>query len=70
MLLILDVAAEDAWLPLLPPNLQPGYSSSQLTYGLNFATTAAGVFAATFPGVVINLFKRNKNIKINIHMFD
>ncbi|CAA7024658.1 unnamed protein product [Microthlaspi erraticum] len=48
---MVDFIAENAWLPLTPPNLQPGYSNSQLTYGLNFATTAAGVLAATFPGV-------------------
>ena len=57
MLLIYNVAAEHAWLPLLLPNLQPGYSNSQLTYGLNFATTAAGVLAGTFPGVVMRRLK-------------
>ncbi|KAH0891357.1 hypothetical protein HID58_053786 [Brassica napus] len=49
--IMIDFIAEHAWLPLLPPNLQPGYSKSQLTYGLNFATTAVGVLAGTFPGV-------------------
>ncbi|CAN8259395.1 unnamed protein product [Cochlearia groenlandica] len=48
--MMIDFLGEYAWLPLLPPNLQPGYSKNQLTYGVNFATTAAGVFAATFPG--------------------
>ncbi|CAN6810590.1 unnamed protein product [Brassica oleracea] len=30
---------------------------SQLTYGLNFATTAVGVLAGTFPGVVMRRLK-------------
>ena len=33
------------------------YSKSQLTYGLNFATTAVGVLAGTLPGVVMRRLK-------------
>ncbi|KAF2583598.1 hypothetical protein F2Q70_00009979 [Brassica cretica] len=55
--IMIDFIAEHAWLLLLLPSLQPGYSNSQLTYGLNFATTAAGVLVGTFPGVVMRRLK-------------
>jgi hypothetical protein len=61
--IMIDFIAEYAWLPLIPPNLQPGYSNSQLTYGLNFATTAAGVFAGTFPGSSKDLGTQLNNFK-------
>ncbi|KAL0853349.1 hypothetical protein Bca101_058501 [Brassica carinata] len=48
--LITDFIAEKAWLPLIPPNLQPGNSNSQLTYGVNFASAGAGALVETFPG--------------------
>ncbi|KAJ0249892.1 GDSL esterase/lipase 2 [Hirschfeldia incana] len=53
--LITDFIAEKAWLPLIPPNLQPGNSNSQLTYGVNFASAGAGALVETFPGMVIDL---------------
>ena len=46
------LTAEKAWLPLIPPNLQPGNSNSQLTYGVNFASAGAGALVETFPGMV------------------
>lgn len=47
-----NVIAEKAWLPLIPPNLQPGTSNSRFTYGVNFASAGAGALVGTFPGQV------------------
>ncbi|XP_062025603.1 GDSL esterase/lipase 1-like isoform X1 [Rosa rugosa] len=51
--LISDFIAEYAKLPLIPPYLQPG--SKDYTYGINFASSAAGALAETHPGFVIDL---------------
>ncbi|PRQ51706.1 putative SGNH hydrolase-type esterase domain-containing protein [Rosa chinensis] len=51
--LISDFIAEYAKLPLIPPYLQPG--SKDYTYGINFASSAAGALADTHPGFVIDL---------------
>ncbi|CAF2212755.1 GDSL esterase/lipase 3 [Brassica rapa] len=53
--LITDFIAENAWLPLIPPNLQPSNSNNQFTYGANFAFGGAGALVETFPGMVIDL---------------
>ncbi|CAA7018495.1 unnamed protein product [Microthlaspi erraticum] len=53
--LIPDFIAEYAWLPLIPPNLQPSNGNNQFTYGVSFASAGAGALAGTFPGMVINL---------------
>ncbi|KAK9923834.1 hypothetical protein M0R45_032234 [Rubus argutus] len=49
--LIPDIIAEYANLPLIPPYLQPGFND--YTYGVNFASTAAGALAETHPGFVV-----------------
>ncbi|CAN8321891.1 unnamed protein product [Cochlearia groenlandica] len=53
--LIPDFIAEYAWLPLIPPNLQPNNGNNQFTYGVNFASGGAGALVETFPGEVIDL---------------
>ncbi|XP_018451864.1 GDSL esterase/lipase 3 isoform X2 [Raphanus sativus] len=53
--LITDFIAEKAWLPLIPPNLQPSNTNSQFSYGANFAFGGAGALVETFPGMVIDL---------------
>jgi len=47
------VAAEYAWLPLIPPYLQPSNGKNQFTYGVSFASAGAGALVGTFPGMVI-----------------
>ncbi|EOA39263.1 hypothetical protein CARUB_v10012268mg, partial [Capsella rubella] len=61
--LIPDFLAEYAWLPLIPPNLQPSNGNNQFTYGVNFASGGAGALAGTFPGMVINLETQLNNFK-------
>jgi len=46
------MAAEYAWLPLIPPNLQPFNGNSQFAYGVNFASGGAGALVGTFSGLV------------------
>ncbi|CAN8321887.1 unnamed protein product [Cochlearia groenlandica] len=53
--LIPDFIAEYAWLPLIPPNLQPSNGNSQYTHGVNFASAGAGALVDTFRGEVIDL---------------
>ncbi|CAH8392663.1 unnamed protein product [Eruca vesicaria subsp. sativa] len=53
--LITDFIAENAWLPLIPPNLQPSNGNSQFTYGANFAYGGAGALVETNPGMVRDL---------------
>ncbi|KFK34784.1 hypothetical protein AALP_AA5G193300 [Arabis alpina] len=53
--LIPDFIAEKAWLPLIPPNLQPSNDNNQFTYGVSFASAAAGALVETFRGLAINL---------------
>ncbi|CAA0406669.1 unnamed protein product [Arabidopsis thaliana] len=61
--LIPDFIAEYAWLPLIPPNLQPFNGNSQFTYGVNFASGGAGALVGTFSGLVINLRTQLNNFK-------
>ncbi|CAA7018496.1 unnamed protein product [Microthlaspi erraticum] len=61
--LIPDFIAEYAWLPLIPPNLQPSNGYNQLTYGVNFASAGAGALVGTFPGMVIDLRTQLNNFK-------
>ncbi|XP_010501058.1 PREDICTED: GDSL esterase/lipase 3 [Camelina sativa] len=61
--LIPDFLAEYAWLPLIPPNLQPSNGNNQFTYGVNFASGGAGALVGTFPGMVINLETQLNNFK-------
>lgn len=64
--LIPDFIAEKAWLPLIPPNLQPSNSNSQFTYGVSFASAGAGALVESFSGQVIDLgtqLKSFKNVK-------
>ncbi|KAJ4896773.1 GDSL esterase/lipase 3 [Raphanus sativus] len=64
--LIPDFIAEKAWLPLIPPNLQPSNSNSQFTYGVNFASAGAGALVESFSGQVIDLgtqLNSFKNVK-------
>ncbi|KAG2313924.1 hypothetical protein Bca52824_017046 [Brassica carinata] len=51
--LITDFIAENAWLPLIPPNLLPSNSHSQFTYGANFAFGGAGALVETLPGMEV-----------------
>ncbi|XP_010479978.1 PREDICTED: GDSL esterase/lipase 3-like [Camelina sativa] len=53
--LIPDFIAEKAWLPLIPPNLQPSNGNNQFIYGVTFASAGAGALVGTLPGMVINL---------------
>ncbi|CAH8306186.1 unnamed protein product [Eruca vesicaria subsp. sativa] len=61
--LIPDFIAENAWLPLIPPNLQPSNGNNQFTYGVSFASAGAGSLVGTFPGTVINLGTQLKSFK-------
>ncbi|CAH8277735.1 unnamed protein product [Arabidopsis lyrata] len=61
--LIPDFIAEYAWLPLIPPNLQPFNGNNQFTYGVNFASGGAGALVGTFSGLVINLRTQLNNFK-------
>ncbi|VVB00288.1 unnamed protein product [Arabis nemorensis] len=61
--LIPDFLAEYAWLPLIPPNLQPSNCKNQFTYGVNFASGGAGALVETFPGMVIDLRTQLNNFK-------
>ncbi|CAE5960165.1 unnamed protein product [Arabidopsis arenosa] len=47
-----DFIAEYAWLPLIPPYLQPSNGQNQFTYGVSFASAGAGALAGTFPGML------------------
>ncbi|KAL9309629.1 GDSL esterase/lipase 3 [Arabidopsis thaliana] len=53
----------DAWLPLIPPNLQPDNGNNQFTYGVSFASAGAGALAESFLGMVINLGTQLNNFK-------
>ncbi|CAN6997536.1 unnamed protein product [Brassica rapa subsp. trilocularis] len=61
--LIPDFIAEKAWLPLIPPNLQPRNSNSQFTYGVSFASAGAGALVESFSGQVIDLGTQLKSFK-------
>ncbi|CAN7018559.1 unnamed protein product [Brassica rapa subsp. trilocularis] len=61
--LIPDFIAEYAWLPLIPPNLQPSNGHNQFTFGVNFASGGAGALVETFPGMVISLGAQLNNFK-------
>ncbi|VVA97597.1 unnamed protein product [Arabis nemorensis] len=68
--LIPDFIAEYAWLPLIPPYLQPGNSVSQFTYGVNFASAGAGALVETHrPQNVIPLGSQLNNFKNVEKMF-
>ncbi|CAA0293389.1 unnamed protein product [Arabidopsis thaliana] len=54
---------EKAWLPLIPPNLQPDNGNNQFTYGVSFASAGAGALAESFLGMVINLGTQLNNFK-------
>lgn len=56
------MAAEYAWLPLIPPNLQPSNGNNQFTYGVNFAAGGAGALVGTFSGMVFIRTYYFKNI--------
>lgn len=49
-------AAEYAWLPLIPPYLQPGNGVNQFTYGVNFASAGAGALVETYQLQVFNYY--------------
>ncbi|XP_010462303.1 PREDICTED: GDSL esterase/lipase 3-like [Camelina sativa] len=61
--LIPDFIAENAWLPLIPPNLQPSNGNNQFIYGVTFASAGAGALVGTLPGMVINLGTQVNNFK-------
>ncbi|CAE5960167.1 unnamed protein product [Arabidopsis arenosa] len=61
--LIPDFIAENAWLPLIPPNLQPSNGNNQFTYGVSFASAGAGALVDSFGGMVINLGTQLNNFK-------
>ncbi|KAF3521326.1 hypothetical protein F2Q69_00047024 [Brassica cretica] len=61
--LIPDFIAEYAWLPLIPPNLQPSNGNNHFTFGVNFASGGAGALVETFPGMVISLGAQLNNFK-------
>ncbi|ESQ48559.1 hypothetical protein EUTSA_v10022376mg [Eutrema salsugineum] len=68
--LIPDFIAEYAWLPLIPPYLQPGNSVNQFTYGVNFASAGAGALIETYqPQNVIPLGSQLNNFKNVEKMF-
>ncbi|KFK34783.1 hypothetical protein AALP_AA5G193200 [Arabis alpina] len=52
-----------AWLPLIPPNLQPNNDNNKFTYGVNFASAGAGALVETSPGLAINLGTQLNNFK-------
>ncbi|KAF3605690.1 hypothetical protein DY000_02050640 [Brassica cretica] len=55
---------EYAWLPLIPPYLQPGNGVNQFTYGVNFASAGAGALVETYqPQNVIPLGSQLNNFK-------
>ncbi|AEE33032.1 GDSL-motif lipase 3 [Arabidopsis thaliana] len=54
---------EKAWLPSIPPNLQPNNGNNQFTYGVSFASAGAGALAESFLGMVINLGTQLNNFK-------
>ncbi|KAG7600528.1 hypothetical protein ISN44_As06g046220 [Arabidopsis suecica] len=58
-----DFIAEYAWLPLIPPYLQPSNGQNQFTYGVSFASAGAGALAGTFPGMVIDLKTQLNNFR-------
>ncbi|CAH2036622.1 unnamed protein product [Thlaspi arvense] len=58
-----DFIAENAWLPLIPPNLQPSNDNNQFTYGVSFASAGAGALVETSPGMAINLGTQLKSFK-------
>ncbi|XP_006303510.2 GDSL esterase/lipase 2 [Capsella rubella] len=58
-----DFIAEYAWLPLIPPYLQPNNGNNQFTYGVSFASAGAGALVGTFPGMVIDLRTQLNNFK-------
>ncbi|GJX51107.1 hypothetical protein Tco_0277952 [Tanacetum coccineum] len=47
--LVLQLGAEYARLPLIPPYLEPG--NNEFTYGANFASAASGALNETFDGL-------------------
>ncbi|KAJ0244766.1 hypothetical protein HA466_0183180 [Hirschfeldia incana] len=62
--LIPDFIAEYAWLPLIPPYLQPGNGVNQFTYGVNLASAGAGALVETYqPQNVISLGSQLNNFE-------
>ncbi|XP_021910978.1 GDSL esterase/lipase 1-like [Carica papaya] len=49
--LIPDFISEYAWLPVIPPYLQPG-NQQFFSYGVNFASGGGGVLPQTYSGYV------------------
>ncbi|KAH0904635.1 hypothetical protein HID58_044138 [Brassica napus] len=57
-------ATEYAWLPLIPPYLQPGNGVNQFTYGVNFASAGARALVETYkPHNVISLGSQLNNFE-------
>ncbi|XP_010501062.1 PREDICTED: GDSL esterase/lipase 3 isoform X2 [Camelina sativa] len=61
--LIPDFIAENAWLPLIPPNLQPSNGNNQFIYGVTFASAGAGALVGTLPGMLNNFKNVEKSLR-------